>query len=507
VEQDKSKSAKIDIAGLTIYFELFYINNFYQYLRDKFIAYHPKQGWDAVPIILSIIFLNLVGLDCIDDIAFLAKDVGFVLMFRQYLRRSMTSSEWRTWRKRFNSCCHGALPCGTVIKDFLNSCHDPETMVGIKGTAKIHKASEQIHKLLDVLHWTQKSLWSQTKSKVITLDQDATLVRTHKIKALYGYAGFKSYQPVNVYSNELDAIIHTEFRDGNVPAKMSLMEMLQDSINTLPSSIETIYYRGDSASCQHEFMKKMASGTLVEGRGVVYFAVSALINKHIKKLYANINEADWKLYNQKNKQEYAEVLYYESWMSPLKPMRLIFIRTKQKSERAKLKEQQKADPNYRQLSLDLVDDDGQDIDDTFETDNSEYSIRGILSNVPESKYKSATLIKWARERCGKSEELHAIQKDDLAGGKMPSGKFGANYAWWVCTCISFNLNAMIKTVAIPAELMNSRFKAIRSKIIYCAGTISVASRGFKVRIANALKLRLITEIIENLWSKYVVPDV
>jgi len=506
LEQDKSKSVKIDTAGVVVYFELFWVINFYHYLKDKFKDYHPQQGWDAAPIILIIIFLNLLGLDCIDDVSYLLQDLGFVLMFRQYLKRVMTSSEWRSWCGRFNKRSNNTLPCSTVIKDFLNSCHEPDTMTGFKGTATIHKPSDRICRLLDVLHWSQTMLYNQLKLKEITLDQDATVVKTYKHKALYGYMGFKAYQPVNVYSKELDAIIHTEFRDGNVPAKMNLMEMLATSINTLPQSIETIYYRGDSASCQHDFMKAMASGTLAKDRGVVYFAVSALMNKHIKNLYAEIKETDWQIYNKKTKQEYVEVLYYEDWMSKLKPIRLIFIRTKQKSELTKLKEHHKADPNYGQLCLDLVNSDGQDIDDSFEVENSEYSIRAILSNIPDSKYENIELIKWARDRCGKSEELHAIQKEDLAAGRMPSGKFGANYAWWVCACICFNLHSMFKAIALPKELKYSRFKAIRAKIIYCAATVSTASRWFKIRIQNALKLKLITEIIKNLRLKYVVPD-
>jgi hypothetical protein len=33
------------------------------------------------------------------------------------------------------------------------------------------------------------------------------------------------------------------------------------------------------------------------------------------------------------------------------------------------------------------------------------------------------LIRWHRERCGMSEKAHAVMKDDLAGGKMPSALF------------------------------------------------------------------------------------
>jgi len=38
------------------------------------------------------------------------------------------------------------------------------------------------------------------------------------------------------------------------------------------------------------------------------------------------------------------------------------------------------------------------------------------------------VIWWYRERCGKSEEAHEGVKDDLAGGTLPSGLFGANTA-------------------------------------------------------------------------------
>ena len=34
------------------------------------------------------------------------------------------------------------------------------------------------------------------------------------------------------------------------------------------------------------------------------------------------------------------------------------------------------------------------------------------------------LIRWYHERCGKSEQAHAVMKDDLAGGKLPSADFG-----------------------------------------------------------------------------------
>ena len=49
------------------------------------------------------------------------------------------------------------------------------------------------------------------------------------------------------------------------------------------------------------------------------------------------------------------------------------------------------------------------------------------------------LIWWSRQRCGKGEEVHSVLKSDLAGGRLPSGLFGANAAWWAISVLAFNL--------------------------------------------------------------------
>src|SRR5208337_3956162 len=52
-----------------------------------------------------------------------------------------------------------------------------------------------------------------------------------------------------------------------------------------------------------------------------------------------------------------------------------------------------------------------------------YKLFGLVTN---RALAGDELIRWQRERCGKSEEAHAVMKDDLAGGRLPSGLFGAN---------------------------------------------------------------------------------
>jgi len=42
-------------------------------------------------------------------------------------------------------------------------------------------------------------------------------------------------------------------------------------------------------------------------------------------------------------------------------------------------------------------------------------------------------------RCGRSEEAHAVMKEDFAGGKLPSEDFGENAAWWWVQGLGFQL--------------------------------------------------------------------
>ena len=60
-----------------------------------------------------------------------------------------------------------------------------------------------------------------------TLDMDATLVATHKQEALYCYQGYKAYQPLVTYWAEADLVVHSEFRDGNVPAGFEQLRVLR----------------------------------------------------------------------------------------------------------------------------------------------------------------------------------------------------------------------------------------------------------------------------------------
>ena len=109
-----------------------------------------------------------------------------------------------------------------------------------------------------------------------------------------------------------------------------------------------------------------------------------------------------------------------------------------------------------------------------------YKLFGVVSNRAGD---GEEIIRWQRERCGKSEEAHAVIKQDLAGGRLPSGSFGENAAWWQIMVLALNLNALFKREALGEGWVGKRLKALRYALIGIPGKLVQRSRGLIVRIS------------------------
>ena len=94
------------------------------------------------------------------------------------------------------------------------------------------------------------------------------------------------------------------------------------------------------------------------------------------------------------------------------------------------------------------------------------------------------MIRWYRQRSGKGEEVHSVLKEDLAGGRLPSGKFGANAAWWAIAVLAFNLNSAMKQLVLGQEWVSRRLKAVRFGIICVAGRVVRHARSLIIRLAR-----------------------
>jgi len=118
---------------------------------------------------------------------------------------------------------------------------------------------------------------------------------------------------------------------------------------------------------------------------------------------------------------------------------------------------------------------------TLTMEAKRYKIFGIVTN---RDIEGSELVDWLHKRCGKSEEAHAVMKEDLAGGRLPSADFGENAAWWGIMILAFNLNAAMKQLVLKGSWVTKRIKALRFSLINLPGRILLHARQLVVRLAK-----------------------
>jgi hypothetical protein len=300
-----------------------------------------------------------------------------------------------------------------------------------------------------------------------TLDMDATLIATQKEDALFSYKGYKAYQPFNVWWAEMQLILHTQFRDGNVPAGYEQLRVLKEALAMLPEGVKKVYLRSDTAGYQHDLLKYCEKGEQARF-GRIEFAIGADVTKEFKKAVAEAEEwrpvmKEVKGEMQKTGKEWAEVCFVPNAIGS-----------------------SKNGPVYRYLATReplrqdvLPGMEGQLPFPTMEMNTTRYKTFGIVTN---RDTEGSQLINWLYERCGKSEEAHSIMKEDLAGGKLPSSDFGENAAWWWIMILSLNLNMAMKHLVLKESWSAKRMKALRFSLINLPGRIMEGARQLVIRI-------------------------
>ena len=133
---------------------------------------------------------------------------------------------------------------------------------------------------------------SHSPQREATLDMDATLVETHKQEALYSYKKYRAYQPLTTYWAEAELIVHSEFRDGNVPAGHQQLRVLTEALGQLPDGVEKVMLRSDTAGYQQELLRYCAEGR-DERFGVIEFAVGVDVTAEFRRAVSEVAEEEW----------------------------------------------------------------------------------------------------------------------------------------------------------------------------------------------------------------------
>ena len=473
-EGEKSVAGMTALAGLPIYLDLASVLGVGDCIRAHVHVRESGQGWTDEQSVLSLMLLNVAGGDCVDDVRILEKDEGFCKVLGRVETKGLTRQQRRAIERRWRKEHHRSVPSPSALFRYLGAFHDPEEeKKREQGKAFIPAPNEPLQGLRKANRDFVASIQQRHPEKEATLDTDATLVETQKKEALFSYQGYKAYQPFNVWWAEQALVLHTEFRDGNVPAGYEQLRVLQEALEMLPKGVTKVYLRSDTAGYQHDLLRYCEKG---ENKrfGRIEFAIGADVTKEFKKAVAEVEGSEWKpllkeINGEKIKTtaEWAEVCFVPNAISRSKDdpeYRYLAIR--------ELLEQPELPGMEREVELPFP---------TMSMEKKRYKLFGIVSN---RDLGGNELIHWLHKRCGKSEEAHSVMKEDLAGGKLPSSSFGENAAWWWIMILAFNLNSAMKRLVLEGSWVAKRMKAIRFSLIGLPGRVINHARGLIVRLVK-----------------------
>jgi len=433
-------------AGLPLVLEALrsqFRNKDYRRLRDA-LGY---KSWKTVRRHLeSLILLVIAGGESLSDLETLRADHGLVLLL-------------------------GFEPSGTTqAKDFLYHFHQAEdgrllkpeddALLSRKGKATIRPEGPGLLGLATMMDKVVRQVQLLNPQKRATIDVDATIVKAYKELALKAYEGTVGYQPQMAWWAEHGLWISDQFRDGNVNAEFKIKDFLEQLFSRLPRSVTELRLRGDSALYNEEALTWAADVKKIQ------FAISADMSPELLACTQAIPEEQWKEYRTikgdrrderraaKEERQWAEVTdFVPGWARNRKKsgeaFRYIAIRVR---------------PRQRDL---------------LEEDEKRWRHFAVVTNMD---WSGERLLRWHREKQGTVEHGHGVVKNDLGGGRLPCGKFGANAAWWRLNVLAHDLLRLMKVRALPAELAPLRLKALRFRLFNIAGRVVQSGRETFLRL-------------------------
>lgn len=479
-EAEKTGSGLTALAGIPLYLDLSRVMGLTDSIRRHVRLTEGKQGWTDEQLVLPLILLNLAGGEHVSDLEVLERDEGFCRVLRRVELAGLPRRERRAIERRWRRERRRAVPSASAVFRYLEGFHEPEQeRLREPGRAFIPKPNEALRGLGRVNRDLIGALQGRRPEATATLDMDATLVETGKEEALYCYKGFKAYQPLNTWWAEQEVVAHSEFRDGNVGAGQDQLRVFREALEMLPEGVETVRLRSDTAGYQHDLLGYCDDGE--SGFGRIEFAVGCDVSPEFRKSVAEVPEEDWRdEYREvdggrvKTGRQWAEVCFVPLAIGRSKTGREYrYLATREPLRQPAL-------PGLeRQRELPFQ---------TLRMNRCEYKVFGLVTNMD---WEGDRLLQWARERCGKSEEVHKVMKEDLAGGTLPSGAFGENAAWWAIMVLALNLNVVLKKLALGREWEARRLKAIRFAVLHRPGRVLEHARGLIVRVGRSALDRLI----------------
>lgn len=419
-----------------------------------------QRGFTEGQFVETVVLLQTVGGDCPEDIKLLAGDAC--------LERGLGY----------------AIPKVTAVRAFLDRFHDEE-LAASRPAREVQKSfimpsSAGIQGLQQVqaglVRRVAKLYEEQGQAiKVATIDQDATIIESHKQAAQAHYEGGRGYQPMVAQWAEADLVVADEFRDGNVPARHAPLTCAQLAFAALPETIRTRYFRGDSACHENELIGWLKHPDRQQEKGGrIGFAISAVMSADLAAAIAKVADKDWQTFATEadgTRRQWAEITFVPGEASEKKdsqPLSYVGLRL--------LKAQ-----------------------GVLFADGSDRHHHAVITNLD---WDGDKLLNWHREKAGTIEHVHDEVKNALAGGHMPSQHFAANAAWFKMALLAYNIASAIKGLCFSPEERTARFKKYRLMVVHLGGRMSRFQCKLRLRFCAAKEA---IERIQQIWKVFTLP--
>src|SRR5580698_5227420 len=135
-EAERSRGGLTSLAGLPLYLDLVHSSGLARAIRCH-VQVAGRQGWLDIQMGLAVVFLNLAGGDCVEDLERLENDSGFVAVLQAIERDLLSRAERRSLKSRWRRKRERAVLSPSSLSAWLERFHDPASPKAIAGTAFI----------------------------------------------------------------------------------------------------------------------------------------------------------------------------------------------------------------------------------------------------------------------------------------------------------------------------------------------------------------------------------
>jgi len=302
--------------------------------------------------------------------------------------------------------------------------------------------------------------------KHITLDIDASEIKGNKKEAKKTYKLNKGYMPMVGHIAEINHVIETDFREGNIAPKTENLEFIKKCVSNLPKGVKLKNLRIDCAGYQKSIIKYCDEEE-------IHFAIRAIKSKSLTSYINKLDESEWDRVNKSDGKE-SQMSSHRTTHNISdykKPFTLIIQRT----------------PKSGQLELDIA-------SPSDEIESNGYVYRAIATSL--DHMSDSEIINWYGMRAEKSENKIKELMLDFGAAHMPCGQFDANALYFSICTLSYNLFVMLRN-HLPEEFNKSRAKAVRLRIYSMAAKLIKHSRQYKLKLQE-FNNNLLTQIIDKI---------